>query len=134
MPLYTTTQQKAKISKTLFKYWAPEHFECCAYNVVKVFMVSCLDTLITGARRHPPTMKVVRNIVNEIFMICCDTFHYKHLIAQIFLDIVLNSYVWKLSNRSRKHLKINAELHRRHISLLNVKALSRNSTDTCWIG
>jgi len=47
---------------------------------------SCLDALITGAGRHPATMKVIRNIVNQIFMIRCDALRHEHLLVKLLLD------------------------------------------------
>lgn len=37
-----------------------------------------LDTLVTGTSRHSPAVKIIRNIVDEIFMIGSDTTCYKH--------------------------------------------------------
>lgn len=128
--------EKAKISNQISKSWAflvlsksaahwhlnaYQCYRCMPYNAVKVFMVSCLDTLITGARRHPATMKVIRNIVNEIFMIRGDTFHCEHLLVKISIYIVLNYCLWKLSNNNIKYLEISDELYRRHISQRKVE-------------
>lgn len=41
---------------------------------------SCLDALVAGAGRHPPTVEVIRNIVNQIFVIRCDALRHEHLL------------------------------------------------------
>lgn len=43
-----------------------------------ILHVTYLHTLVTRARRHSPAVKIIRHIVNKIFMICGDTTGYKH--------------------------------------------------------
>lgn len=45
---------------------------------LNVYVGRYLDTLVAGAGRHSPPVKIIRHIVNEIFMICSDTTRHKH--------------------------------------------------------